>query len=313
MSPTRADNNNRLAGRSRGGNITVTLYPGWWALFGGLMLPLTLNGYPIKAVSSLRKLALTQELPSLPIPTKFYTQASNPKISYRQTMPTPGLSQIWSLSVPLTGELPRAPKFDIWVVNAIIRTRVFANGIAVQLNAIPGTEIRLRNEGMAPLYSFLRKLIDTLKSSARERGVIVPAFPDALADWSEEASTDYKALATLLRPHMTEPVRAAMDWDFGMRDQNPKLHWASAPAGNFVTADLFIPLMVQLDGVLEGREWRPFKAMMAGDELKWIARVMGEELLRIRAQPGSGWNEEEAKEMAKGRLKSAAGFIEAGT
>ena len=227
-------------------------------------------------------------------------------------MPTPGLSQIWSLSVPLTGELPRAPKFDIWVVNAILFARVVANSVAVQLNAIPGSETRLRNEGMAPYYSFIRKVIDTLKSSARGQGVIVPPFPDALADWSEEASTDYKALAALLRPHMTEPVRAAMDQDIGLRDRDPKLHWASAPAGNFVAADFFIPLMAQMDVVLEGNEWGPFKAMMTGDEFKWIARVMGEELQRIRAQPGSGWNEEEAKEIAKGQLASAAGFIEAG-
>ena len=228
-------------------------------------------------------------------------------------MSTPGLSQIWSLSVPLSGELPRAPKFDIWVVNAIFLARVVVNSIAVQLNAIPGTETRLRNEGIAPFYSFLCKVIDTLKSSAHEKGVTVPAFPDALADWSEEASIDYKALATLFRPHMTEPVKTAMDRNFGLRDRDPKLHWASAPAGNFVTVDLFSPLMVQMGGVLTGSEWGPFKAMMTGDELKWIAKVMGEELLRIRAQPGSGWNEEEAKEMAKGQLASAAGFIEAGT
>ena len=69
-------------------------------------------------------------------------------------MSTPVLSQIWSLSVPLTGELPRAPKFDIWVVNAIFLARVVVNSIAVQLNAIPGSETRLRNEGMAPFYSF---------------------------------------------------------------------------------------------------------------------------------------------------------------
>ena len=52
---------------------------------------------------------------------------------------------------------------------------------------------------------------------------------------------------------------------------------------------------------------------MACDEIKWIARIMSEELVRIRAQPGSGWDEEEAKEMAKGQLMSAAGYLAAGT
>ena len=239
----------------------------------------------------------------------------NPKPSYLlpSKMSTPGLPQIWSLSVPLTGELPQAPKFDIWIANAPLLIRAVANDVAFQLNAIPSSETRLRNEGMAPLYSFLRKFIDTLKSSAREQGVTVPAFPDAPADWSEEASSDYKALATLLRPHVTEPLRAAIDRNFGLRDRDPKLHWASAPASRSVAADLFIPLIEKMDGVLVGSEWGPVKDMMTGDEFKWIAKVMGEELLRIRAQPGSGWNEEEAEEIAKGELMLAAGFIEAGT
>ena len=62
-------------------------------------------------------------------------------------------------------------------------------------------------------------------------------------------------------------------------DRDPKLHWASAPAGNFVSVDLFIPLIVQMGGVLGGSEWGPFKAMTTGDEFKWIATVIGEELL----------------------------------
>ena len=210
-------------------------------------------------------------------------------------MSTPGLSQIWSLSMPLTGGSPQAPKFDIWVGNAILFARVLSNNVAFQLNAIPGSETRLRDEGIVPHYSFLRKLIDTLKSSARGQGVTVPAFPDAPADWSEDVSTDSKALAALLRPHMLESARAAMDQLLGLRDRDPKLHWALAPVGICVGADLFTSLMVQMDGVLGGSEWGPFKARVTCDETKWFARVMGEEILRIRAQPGSRRDEEEAK------------------
>ena len=226
-------------------------------------------------------------------------------------MSTPGLSQIWSLSVPLTGELPQAPKFDIWMINAILVNRVVVNNVAIQLNAIPDSETRLRDEGIAPFYSFLRKLIDTLTSGAREQGVTVPAFLEAPAEWREELSTDCKSLVALFRPHLAEPLRAAMDRNLGSRD--PKPHWASAPAMNYVALDVFIPLMEQMDGVLGGSEWGPFKDMMTSDEIKWITKVMGEELLRIRAQPGSGWNEEEAKEMAKGQLASVAGYLAAGT
>ena len=215
--------------------------------------------------------------------------------------------------MPLTGGSPQAPKFDIWVVNAILLSRVISNTMAFNLNAIPSSEARLRDEGIAPHYSFLRKLIDTLKSSARGQGVTVPTFPDAPADWSEDVSTDSKALAALLRPHMLESARAAMDQLLGLRDRHPKLHWASLPAADSVIVDNSIRLVAEMDGVFKGSEWEGFKAMMTGDELRWIGRVMGEELLRIRAQPGSGWNEEEAKEVTRGQLKSAAAYMTAGT
>ena len=228
-------------------------------------------------------------------------------------MSTPGLTQIWSLGVPLTGGLPQVPKFDIWVVNAILLTRVISNSVAFQLNAIPGSETRLRDEGIVPYYSFVRKLIEALEFSAHDQGVTIPAFPAAPEDWSEDASTDSKALAAQLRPHMLESIRAAMDLSLGLRDRDPKLHWASAPTANSVTLDSCISLMAEMDGVLTGSEWGPFKATITCDETKWIAKVMGEELLRIRDQPGSGWNEEEANEIAKGELAGAAAYMTAGT
>ena len=228
-------------------------------------------------------------------------------------MSTQRLPQIWSLSVPLTGGLPQVPKFEIWVVNAILLTRVISNTMAIQIGGIPGSETRLRDEGLVPYYSFLRKLIDALESSARDQGVIVPAFPDAPANWSEDVSTDPQALAALLRPHMVESVSAAMDRLLGLRDLDPKPHWASVPAAGSVIVDSSISLVAEMDGVLKGSEWGPFKAIITGDELKWIGRVMGEELLRIRAQPGSGWKEEEAKEITREQLKGAAAYMTAGT
>lgn len=38
---------------------------------------------------------------------------------------------------------------------------------------------------------------------------------------------------------------------------------------------------------------------MDSDELKGISRVINEELLRIRAQSGSGWDGEEAKRVVE--------------
>ena len=228
-------------------------------------------------------------------------------------MSTPGLLQIWSLNVPLAGGLPQAPKFDIWVVNAILFTRAISNAVAVQLNAIPDSQTRLRDEGIGPQYSFARKLIAALESSARDQGVAVPAFPAAPADWSEDVSTDPKALAALLRPHMVEPIRVAMGQILGLRDLVPKIHWASAPAANSVALDSCISLVAEMDGVLKGSEWGPFKARITCDETKWFVRVMGEELLRIRAQPGSGWDEKEANEITKGQMACLAAYMTAGT
>ena len=210
------------------------------------------------------------------------------------------------------GEAPQPPKFDIWVVSAIILNRVVANCTAAQLNAIPLSEARLRDEGVIPYYKFLRKIVGTLKSAAREHGVTVPVFPEAPADWSEDVSTDYKALAAQFRPHLTEPMRAAMDWYFELRDKDPKPHWASEPAANCVSLELLIQMTQAMGGVMEGSEWEPFKDQITSNEVKWITKAMSEELLRIRAQSGSGWDEEEAKGMAMGQLERVSKFMELG-
>ena len=47
--------------------------------------------------------------------------------------------------------------------------------------------------------------------------------------------------------------------------------------------------------MIGGSEWGPFAVQMSSIELDGMAGVRREELLIIRAQPGSGWDEEEAK------------------
>ena len=212
-----------------------------------------------------------------------------------------------------TGGAPQAPNFDIWVANHILLYRVCTNAIAFELNAIPRSETRLRDEGVIPCYSFVRNIFNTLKSSAHERGATIPAVPDAPADWAEDVSTDYKALAAQLRPHMAEPAREVMNSTFGLRDRNPKPHWASLVAANSLTLDLFVRMAPAMGGIMRGSEWEPFIAQMTSSELKWIAGVIGEEILKIRAQPGSGWDEEEAKGLAKERLRNMGQMMKVGT
>ena len=206
-------------------------------------------------------------------------------------MSTQGLIQIWGLDKSPSGEKPPAPSIDTWIVNTIILNRARANSLASLLNAIPSSETRLRDEGIVPFYSLLRNLANNLKSSARERGLAVPAVPDTPEAWGEEASTDPKALAAQLRPQLAEPARVALDWNFGLRDRNPRPHWSSEAAANSVSLDLFL----RVAPAMAATEWGPFIAQTTNDEIKGVAAVISEEILKVRAQPGSGWGEEEAK------------------
>ena len=65
--------------------------------------------------------------------------------------------------------------------------------------------------------------------------------------------------------------------------------------------------------ITEGSEWGPYTVLLASDGLKRIAGVINEETLRIRAQPGSGWDEEEAKRLVTEHLGNTTGLITVGT
>ena len=159
----------------------------------------------------------------------------------------------------------------------------------------------------------MRNITNALKSTARELGVTVPDIPDASDDWSEEASADYKALAAQFRPHLAEPARATMDWIFGSRDRDPKLHWAVRLAIAPVTIDVYTRALLAMGEIMGGSEWGPLKALMASEELKGFSLVINEEILRIRAQPGSGWDEEEAKRIVKEQLGMRKEAVKVGT
>ena len=185
--------------------------------------------------------------------------------------------------------------------------------MASQANATPRSETRFRGEGIAPYYSWVRDLIETVKSSAHERGVALPAIPDTPADWREEAATDYKSLAAQFYPHLMEPARASVDWYIGLLDRDPKPHWASEVAPFSVAIDLFLQMVPAMDGMMGGSEWKPFVAQMVNDEPKRVAKVLNEGLLRIRAQPGSGWDEEEARRLTEEHMENLKRILVIGT
>ena len=228
-------------------------------------------------------------------------------------MSTPGLAQIWSLGASSPPELPRALNFDVWAANQIPLCRVGANALAHQLTVIPDSETRLREEGIIPYYNFTCNLGNVIKSSAHPRGLAAAAIPDAPAVWSEDVSTDHKALAAQFHPHLAGPAQAVMGWHFGLRERDPEPHWTSVVAGYSVVLDMFVAMMPAVSGVMTGSEWAPFVAQMTSDDLKGITNVIREEILRIRAQPGSGWNEEEAKALVQEQLGLAAGMMTVGT
>ena len=228
-------------------------------------------------------------------------------------MSTPGLAQIWSLDMapPVEASLP--PNFDIWVANFVLIYRVGGTVLATELDNIPDSETRLRDEGVVPFYSLVRDIFNTLKSSAHERGVAIPAFPDPPADWREELSTDYKALAAQFRPHLVEPARVMVDSAFGVWERDPKPHWTSRVAVDSVSLETFVRMAPAMGGMMGGSEWGSYTALLASDELKRVAAVINEEILRIRAQPGSGWDEEEAKRLVMEHLETTKGIMAVGT
>ena len=83
-----------------------------------------------------------------------------------------------------------------------------------------------------------------------------------------------------------------MDWHVGLRERDPEPHWASVVAGYSMILDIFAAMMPAASEVMTGSEWAPLVAQMTSDNLKGIADVIRKEILGIRAQPGSGWNEE---------------------
>ena len=215
--------------------------------------------------------------------------------------------------MPPAGEAPTALNFGVWAVNHILLYRAGSNNLASQLNVIPRSETRLRDEGIIPFYSLLRDITSTLKSSARERGVTVPPIPDAPEDWKKEAATDYKALAAQFRPRLAEPAKATMDWILGSRDRDPKLHWASRVAVSSVSLNLFIEMMPAMGETMGGGEWDSFVAQVTSNEFRRTAGIINEEILRIRAQPESGWDEEEAKRVVKEQLGYRKKTMKVGT
>ena len=72
-----------------------------------------------------------------------------------------------------------------------------------------------------------------------------------------------------------------MDWALGLRERVPEPNWTSSVATLLVLLDLTIGMAPEMGGMMGGSEW-------GSNELDEMAGVMREEMLRIRAQPGSG-------------------------
>ena len=73
-------------------------------------------------------------------------------------------------------------------------------------------------------------------------------------------------------------------------------------------------MMPAMDEMMGGSEWKPFVAQMVSDEPKRVAKFLNEGLLRIRARPGSGWDEEgEARRLAKEHMEDMKRILVTGT
>ena len=72
-----------------------------------------------------------------------------------------------------------------------------------------------------------------------------------------------------------------MDWTLGLREGVPEPDWTSSVAALSVLLDLTIGMAPAMGGMMGGSEW-------GRNELDEMAGAMREEILRTRAQPGSG-------------------------
>ena len=71
-----------------------------------------------------------------------------------------------------------------------------------------------------------------------------------------------------------------MDWSLGLRERVSEPDWTSSVAALSVLLDLTIGMAPAMGGMMGGSEW-------GSSELDGMTGAMREEILRIRAQPGS--------------------------
>lgn len=133
---------------------------------------------------------------------------------------------------------------------------------------------------------------------AQQRRIAVPDFADIPVECADDARTDYDAMQVVMKVHATESVMRYVEYSDGMVSGG--CHWASLVVPMSVSTDMFLETPMEgAPAVNEGMVWKgETENHMAGP-----ARVMREELIRIRSEKETGWREEEARECAVGHLK----------
>lgn len=150
-----------------------------------------------------------------------------------------------------------------------------------------------------------------LNGIARQRGVTLPPFPDALEDWSEEAATDSEKLSTALEVGTDEITKQMIDYQVKVTRTKGEHHWGSLVALIAVAAEVYIKTLVTAEDSVKalGDEMLAKYRELGYEELAKYTRVMTEEMARVRNEAGeTGWREEEAKELVAEHMKRSRAF-----
>ncbi|KAL0636510.1 hypothetical protein Q9L58_004462 [Maublancomyces gigas] len=233
------------------------------------------------------------------------------------------LGEIWSIDgssyttpgpylAHLSSTAPAPADFDVWFVSNICMSRYSAYYLSRVLEAVPSSELRLRNEGLGAMYDVIRGIDTTFKGIALQRGIQLPNYPEVSADWKKELEIDYSALHAVMSAHAIPTVIRYMDYSIELIQSKGKYHWTSLVTPLSVSADMFLNSMTTGEGPAKGDTMA--RKALTDNDMTGPARVVREELMRIRSNKAeTGWNEAEARQLTAGHFKYMGDFFAHGS
>lgn len=151
-----------------------------------------------------------------------------------------------------------------------------------------------------------------MKDNALKKGVSVPPYPDVREDWTDEYALDDEALRAALFPHVTKPASRFLEFVDKSYRERKQFHWGSLAAQISVGAEVASNVVAGGKSAIakmacdEAGLWKECAtAKPMGESMA----IIGEELLKCRSDAaGTGWREEEAKELVTEHVRILKAF-----